>query len=498
MTVFWRNRAGVGVPFFLCFFLTAAVSADAAKTPAEWLTAASDATSGVRQREYAAKRIMMLAEESASILIAAVRDEASDSGLRRQVAAKILGEMDVPQAEATLLEAAFGKEPFLAEAAGTALARLYSRLSDGDIYSLLKKGMRDRNAIPGGFQQGREDWLHLSLRHAEVQGRFKALVMRGLAMKYAGRNVALPEPLTWCVWEALLDPDKDLRLAAISVVPRIASSLATEKLAAFLYMENEPKLLIAALRAMAEMRPPDYEQAVHRHAAHGDPLVALEAVNALAAMGYSGMFPGVPGQRSVADFISHPSTPVRRRAIEILASGKNPAGIEYLDAALYDRVAFNRAAAAKALGEMGFAGAVGSLTPLLRDGRPDVRREAAVALSRLGVVGIVAAMLDDLRDGSMPFRTAAAEALGRIGDPGAVSELLRAVSGTDRELACVAAEALGRIGDRSCAGGLYGVLHAGDGVVADAVRKALAAIFTDDPGETETERDAWAKRHGIE
>lgn len=474
MAGFRKKRVIARGFFILCFLFAVAPTAYSAQTAEEWLALASDATVGARQREYAARQVIMLAEKSASILIASVRDEASDSGLRRQVAARILGELAVPEAEATLLETAFGKDYFLAEAAKTSLARMYSRLSDGDIYSLLKKGMRDRNAIPGGYQPGREDWIYLSLRQAEMQGKFKALVMRGLALKYEGVRTKLPEPLAWCVWEALLDPDRDLRLAAIAVVPRIASSLATEKLASFLYMENDPALLAAALRAMAEMRPPEYEQAVFRHAAHNDPMVALEALNALTAMGYDGMFPAYAGQRSVAGFVSHPSTPVRRRAIEILSESKSPAALEYLDAALYDRVAFNRAAAARALGEMRFAGAVGSLSPLLRDGRPDVRAEAAVALSRLGVLGAQAAMLDDLRGGALPFRLAAAEALGRMGDPRAVPALAQAASDSDVELACVAIEALGRIDNKAAVDELNLVVRkAGDPVVVDAARRTL-------------------------
>lgn len=450
----------------------------AAETAEEWLNRSADAKTSLREREFAARQVMMLADESASILISALRGDGSDSGLRRQVAAKILGEMASPAFEAPLLEAAFGEDYFLAGAAKEALARLYSRKSDGELYSLLTKVARERHNISGGADVDEEDWLVLSMRRAESQGRFKAPVMRGLGLKYRSSGMILPEPLIWCVWEALRDPDRELRRAAVQVVPNVGNSDATEKLAVFLYTENEPALLREALRAMAIMRPPDYGDSVERHVRHDDPGVSLEALAALAAMGYSGaLFPAASGGRSVATFVSHPSTPVRHRAIEILAESKNPAALEYLTAALFDRVGANRAAAARALGELGFTGAIGGLTPLLRDGRPDARAEAAVALAKLGVVGVASGMIDDLKNESPPFRVAAAEALGRIGDKRAAKALLDAVTDPNVELACAAAEALRLLKAEEAGPRLSEILEETvDPVLAEAIQRALVEI----------------------
>lgn len=227
--------------------------------------------------------------------------------------------------------------------------------------------------------------------------------------------------------------------------------------------------------------------------------MALEALAALDAMGYAGaLFPLRPGMKAVAAYVSHPSTPVRRRAVELLGQSRNPAALEYLLLALHDRVGQNRAAAARAVGELGFAAAVGGVTPLLRDGRPEVRVEAATALNRLGVVGVSAGVLDDLAGDSLPFRRAAAETLGRLGDTRAVPALLETLSDEDLELARIAAEALGKLGDRRAGPGLYAAMAGGrDATLSDTARRALLDIYLDDPGASASAWESWRRRNGL-
>ncbi len=474
----------------------------------EWLDRAADAALDARHREYAARKVMMLAEESASILIAAVSGaDGRDSGLRRQVAATLLGEIAPPEAEAALLEAAFGNDYFLAEAAKKALGVLYSRLPDTALYTLLTRGAREFSGAGGAggagdaaAGAGGDDWLALSLRQAGFRGRFKALVMAGLARKY-GNDPApapLPEPLAWCVWDGLLDVEPALRAASVALLPFIAGGVATERLAALLYAETDTDVLRAALGVMAALRPPQYGEAVERHVGHADPRVAVEALAALAAMGYPGaVFPVFPGQRAVASFVNHPSTPVRRRVIDILAASKNPAAVEYLEAALFDRVGANRAAAAQGLGELGFPSAVGALHPLLHDGRPEVREEAAVALAGFGVVGVASRVVDGVRGGgALPFRVAAARALGRMGDARAAPALAECLDSGEFALVAAAVDALGLLGDRRAGGALLRLLEKTEDVVlAEGAREALKNIFLTDPGDAP---EIWAKENGIE
>ncbi len=502
----------------LAFLFACCLARAAEDTAGEWLNRAADAGASMRSREYAAGRVLMLADKSASILVSALRGEGSDRALRRQVAARLLGELAPPEAESPLLEAALGQDYFLAEAAAEALARFYARKSDGELYTLLTKGARAISLLQGMKGSAKEtplktgdatlpdaiggvpEWVALSLDQAKYRGRFQALVMRGLARKYRGSGMALPEPLVWCVWQALLDNDAALRRAAVEMTPYVGSSQGPERLAAFLYTETDPGILVAALRAMREMRPPEYGEAVERCVGHANPLVALEALGALDAMGYRGaMFPlgGVKpaAGRTVAGFVTHPSTPVRRRAIELLAEKKNPAALPYLEAALFDRVGANRAAAARALGEMGLSAGVGSLSPLLHDGRPEVRSAAAVALAKLGVIGVASRLVDEYREGEMPFRLAAAEALGKIGDKRSIGALTEGLQSRDGELTAASAEALGEIGDQAAGPALFEVLtKTADPVLVDTARKALGTIYSDDPGGDSGQWEAWGKR----
>lgn len=491
-----RMRILLAVVLTVVLAPTPARAADSAR---DWLERAADPQLGLREREFAARQTLMLADASASILIAAVRGEGSDSGLRRQVAARLLGETDAPGAEAALLEAAFDRDHFLAEAAAAALANRYSRRDPGELYTLLRRGVPAAGPLPEGEPPGDGDWLALSLRSAAARGRFRALVMRGLALKYARSETPPPVNLAECIWDGLLDADPQFRLYSVQAAAVSASERAAERVAAFLYAENDPKLLAAALRAMAAMRPPAHGRAVERHVPHADPMVSLEALAALDAMGRPGvLFPAVSGGPSVAAFVGHPSTPVRRRALAILAASKNPAVLEFLQAALFDRVAANRAAAARALGELGFSGAVGALHPLLRDPRAEVRLEAAVALGKFGVVGVSSAMLEDLRGDSLLHRRAAAEALGRMGEKNAAPALAGVLDDPDVELACLAAEALGRLDARNEAKALYAAMTATPHpVVADTARQTLATLFADDPGMTAASWKSWAGRNGF-
>ncbi len=468
------------------------------ETAGSWLDQAADATLTLRQREYAAKQVLMLADSSASILIAAVKGDGSDSGLRRQVAAGLLGELGIATSEAALLEAAFDQEYFLAEAAAAALSRLYARLGDAELYTLYRRGGRERNTVPGGIGQG-DDWLVLSLNQAEHRSRFRSIVMRAIASKYKRESSPMPAPLVQCVWDGLLDANRDVRLYAAEAAPLTNSSSAPERLASFLYAENDAKLLIRALRSMGEMRTPDFGEAVLRHTAHDNPAVAVEALAALDAMGYDNtLFPVMEGQRSVAGFVVHPSTPVRKRAVEVLAASKNPAALPYLTQALFDRVGPNRAAAAEALGELGFPGAAGALSPLLNDGRPEVRQAAALALTRLGVVGVSARVLDDLNSDDLIFRRAAARALGDMGSTQAVVPLSNVLGDEDAELVCLAADALGKLADPAAGPALYTLMTTtGDPVMRDAARQALAKIYRDDPGESASYWESWEKRNTI-
>lgn len=481
----------------LAFVILLPLAAAPAGDASVWFDRAVDPELSRRQREFATEQLLMLADSSASMFLSILKEPGPDTSGRRRLAARLLGDLGLPDAEAPLWEAAFSPDYFLAEAAVDALAKLYSRLSDDDLYALLKAGGRE----PGGFAAEAaeaDDWLALSLRAAENRSRFRAVVLRGLAMKYARQRGTMPEALTEFVFQGLLDSDRELRAAAVAATTVSDSPLAPVRLSSFLFTENDPKLLTAALAAMGKLRPPEFGEGVERQAANADPLVSVEALAALAAMGYeNAMFPapGFPG-RTVAGYVNHPSTPVRRRAVECLADTKDPRATEYLAFALRDRVAPNREAAARALGELGFTAAIGPLSPLLNDPAPEVRAAAAVALDKLGVVGVSARLLDDLEGDDPAYRRQAAATLGRLGDRRAVTYLQTILDDPDSELAANAAASLGVLGDRSATAALYRALSADDPMVADAARRALTRLYHgDDPGDAPSTWESWARRN---
>jgi FOG: HEAT repeat len=481
--------------------LLTATQVSGADTPAAWLDIAANPQLPRREREFAAQQLIMLADSSASMFISELRPDNIESALRRQIAARMLGELNASGSEPPLLDASFSDDYFLARAASEALVNIYSRRSDDELFIMLRRGLPLAGAARRDGQAG-DDWIALSLAEAANKEKFRALAMNALVRKFTGGHTPVPEKLYLPIWDGLLSGDRDLRLASVEAAALVQSDLATSKLSAFLYTENNPRLLIAALRAMAKFRPPDYGATVERHARHADPLVALEALTALAAMGYEGtLYPidaSVGYGRTVSGSINHPSTPVRLRAIEVLSEVRDPRSLEPLTLALKDRVPANRAAAVRGIGGLGFSAATGPLMPLLNDPHPEVRMEAALALDSLGVVGISARQLDDLESDDLLFKRSAAEALGKLGDIRAVDYLIAALATDDLELACLVAESLGNLADRRAGQCLYSLMTATESpMLADICRKALTNIYRDDPGYSPGMWESWARRQQL-
>ncbi|MDR1612393.1 MAG: HEAT repeat domain-containing protein [Planctomycetota bacterium] len=478
--------------------LSAVAGAARSENAKSLLELAVDADSPAYVKKYAHSRLRMLADESASVFFPHVEK----GGPKGALSARLLGGASSGAGEAVLLAAAFGDDRLVAPAAVESLARLHSRKSDRELFRLLRYGGPEpgETRLPGEA----EDWLELTLRDAASRSRFRAIVMHGLYLRHArldagGAPAPMPDSLTRKIWECLGDSDPELRLWSARAAGVSGSDLAPERLASFLYFESVPRLLIAGLRVMAGLRPPGHGGAVERHVRHDDPMVALEALATLDALGYEyAMFPPAPGQgyRCVAAFVRHPSTAVRLRALEILAGVADPRSEDYVVAALGDLSGPVRILAARIAGEKRFPNAAGELTILLNDSWPAVRGEAARALSRLGVVGVAPRMLDDLEQGDPEQRREAAGALGDIGDARAVRYLLAALAAGDPELAATVLEALGKLGDRSAGEKIYALMRSTDDpALADAARRALFLLFGDDPGDSNPNREAWARRN---
>ncbi|MDR0362985.1 MAG: HEAT repeat domain-containing protein [Planctomycetota bacterium] len=452
-------------------------------------------------KEYAESRLDALAGTSAGAFISAVENGGPDA----VVAARLLGVSTSPDSEAALLAAAFGADPVIAVAAAEALGEMYSRLPEREIFRLLRHGGRE----PGETRppDATEDWMELALREAKARSRFRAFVVRGLYARHArferdGQTVPMPDNLARKLWEYLGDADHELKFWAVRAAGVSGSPQATERLASFLYLETDPRLLAEALRVLARLRPPAHWDAVERHAAHEDPAVSLEALAALAALGYPyAMFPPAPGtgDRCAAAFVRHPSTALRLRALGMLRDVADPRAEEYVVAALGDLSGPVRAFAARIAGEKRFANAPAALTILLNDSWPAVRGEAARALVSLGVVGVVPRMLDDLEGDNPGLRREAAKTLGDLGDARVVPHLTAALGSGDPELRAAALESLGKLGDARAGPAVHSLMRScGDDALAMVAARALFRLYGDDPGDSASSRDAWARRNGME
>lgn len=124
-----------------------------------------------------------------------------------------------------------------------------------------------------------------------------------------------------------------------------------------------------------------------------------------------------------------------------------PISVEQLIALLSDDSAINRAAAARALGEMEATEAVDPLVRTLYDESPHVREWAARALGEIADPRAVDGLLDRLRDESSDVREWAVRGLGEIGDDRAVDGLLPLVADSSPEVREWTARSLAEIGD---------------------------------------------------
>jgi HEAT repeat protein/Uri superfamily endonuclease len=131
--------------------------------------------------------------------------------------------------------------------------------------------------------------------------------------------------------------------------------------------------------------------------------------------------------------------------------------------------------AARALAEVGTAGAVPPLLEALGDPVPDVRACAALALGRIGDGAGAPALAERLGDESAFVASVAADALSMIGDP-AVGPLAEKLQDESAHARLLAVRALARIKSPRTIGPLFGVLEDPSYLVRFYARQALEAL----------------------
>lgn len=131
--------------------------------------------------------------------------------------------------------------------------------------------------------------------------------------------------------------------------------------------------------------------------------------------------------------------------------------VEALITALEDMNPGVRAGAARALGKIGDARALGALITRLRhDAHPEVRKSAVWAL-HMGEAQAIDALVEALCDADEWVRFGAVIVLSKIGEP-SVERLIKALFSPYLLIRANAAETLGRIGDKRAAEGLAHIL----------------------------------------
>ncbi len=163
-----------------------------------------------------------------------------------------------------------------------------------------------------------------------------------------------------------------------------------------------------------------------------------KAIQVLISMGRA----SPPGEVFIKAF-KDPISSIRRATAEVLVGIGRPS-VNVLLEVLQDSDEFIRQEAVKALGQIGDPETVAALRPALQDSAWRVSLEAVKALESIGHPS-VNVLLEALQGSDKFVRAAAAKALGQIGDREAVAALLPALQDSDWSVREVVAGALDQL-----------------------------------------------------
>lgn len=167
---------------------------------------------------------------------------------------------------------------------------------------------------------------------------------------------------------------------------------------------------------------------------------------------------------------------VRADAAEALGEIGDPRAFDALHEALGDETSLVRAAVAKALGNLGDTRAIPALLRLIGDDGFDSRRYAAYALAKFDDPRVAPALIRLLTGHeSSTTRTDAAWALGNVDAPGVIESLAKSLKDEDPHVRQASIASLARLNDPRTAEVLRATLYPTAAEQAlDAIRKAVA------------------------
>jgi HEAT repeat protein len=149
---------------------------------------------------------------------------------------------------------------------------------------------------------------------------------------------------------------------------------------------------------------------------------------------------------------------------------------DFIVTGLKDKNSTTRNSAAKTLGQIKDARAVGPLLAVLKDKDSWVCTSVAEALGQIGDVRAVEPLIATLRDKHYPARSSAAAALGQIRDARAVEPLIGALKDRDSLVRFAAMRALGQIRDARAVEPLIATLTRGESSARSSAATALGSI----------------------
>ncbi len=345
----------------------------------------------------------------------------SDRTIERQIAAEILGDIGDKNSEAALITALDNKDVFLQGAAARALAVLYSRLEQSVLLSSLQNN--DKQLV-------------------------RLAVMYGAYKRARYKQEILDPAIIGFVSDLLVSSDdKVLVEAAVTLLRYANTQEAVIALLTAAKRSSSPAIQIKICQALAAIAPEGRAPQIEELAMSGRPRVAVEAWNALRAMGYEDT------DKALSGLVVNSDPWVQAQALKYLAQfgpQYNPLFISALKSS-EPAVRFEALLAIEKNLAVNAAGEVAKLMGPLGDSNPAVRAQAALVFAALTHSGGLTPLLKDSRNENekmLPFRLEAIRALGELGDKAALRALLDFLSDDDPEVRTAAVRALVRLGDK--------------------------------------------------
>ncbi len=370
-------------------------------------------------RQAAQDRLVSYGAQIVPILLGSYKE--SDFG-RRQILLRLLAKVGRVSEEGFLLNEFKNGDFFVQNAVRQSMPDLYARFP---VSELLK-------------------------RLSSTQDKYLLLAqLYGVFLQTRGAD-GLDPALEGAVVDILNNnPDPQIKTACVTILRYARTQPAVSALLGAINVSSDKQLLIEICSAVSYIRPRGEAKELEKLASSGDPEIEVNALGALAGMGYDNI------EKALVVLCTDKSIAVRVRAFELLGHYGGIKYIKELATGLKDSDPVVRLSVVKALGELSSPQTSAYLRPLMGEGGDpvaEVRAAAAIAFHRGNRIGASGPLIRDaanIKPGYKKFRIEAIRALGGIKARESLRVLYEALESQDVQVASAAAKALGDIGDKS-------------------------------------------------